>query len=122
MFLLVFTSGSVLAAEDLSGPRAVPTPEQVAWHDTEIGMFIHFAPNTWERSPRHALDKINPERLDTDQWVRVAESMGAKYIVFVANMSRLCMWQTDYRLFDHTAWRGAGRRPVDLSASCKARA
>ncbi|HOS95891.1 MAG TPA: alpha-L-fucosidase, partial [Armatimonadota bacterium] len=70
------------------GPLAKPTPQQAEWHDLEVGMFIHFAPNTWQNQEGDdlstPLDQINPERLDTDQWVSVAESMGARYIVFVA--------------------------------------
>ena len=32
-----------------AGPRlALPTPQQAAWQDDEVGMFIHFAPNTWQ--------------------------------------------------------------------------
>ena len=27
--------------------RALPTADQLAWQDLEIGMFVHFAPNTW---------------------------------------------------------------------------
>ena len=27
---------------------AKPTPQQAAWQDMEVGMFIHFAPNTWQ--------------------------------------------------------------------------
>jgi alpha-L-fucosidase len=106
-----------------------PTPEQLAWQDTEIGMFIHFAPNTWQDQEGDdlstPLDKINPTKLDTDQWVRVAESMGAKYIVFVAkHVGGFCMWQTettDYSI-GHTAWRG-GKGDVlrDLSESCRKR-
>lgn len=127
--IFLLTAGMMLAAEDLSGPRAVPTPEQVAWHDAEIGMFIHFAPNTWQDSEYDRRDtplaKINPDRLDTDQWVSVAESMGAKYIVFVAkHVGGFCMWQTDTTDYGikNTAWRrGTGDVLADLSASCKAR-
>jgi alpha-L-fucosidase len=86
--MVALAVGMILAADDLSGPRALPTPDQVAWQNAEMGMFIHFAPNTWQDSEGDRrdtpLDRINPEKLDTDQWVRVAESLGAKYIVFVA--------------------------------------
>ena len=123
------SASMALASEDLSGPRALPTPEQVAWHDTEIGMFIHFAPNTWQDSEYDRrdtpLDKINPDKLDTEQWVDVAESMGAKYIVFVAkHVGGFCMWQTDTTDYGikNTAWHGGkGDVLADLSASCKAR-
>lgn len=27
---------------------ARPTPQQVAWHDLVLGMFIHLAPQTWQ--------------------------------------------------------------------------
>ncbi len=108
---------------------AVPTPEQAAWQDMELGMFIHFAPNTWqdkEGDDRSTpLDRISPEQLDTDQWVSVAESMGAKYIVFVAkHVGGFCMWQTDTTPYGikHTAWRGGkGDVLADLAASCRKR-
>lgn len=117
-----------LAAADKPG-RVRPTPEQVAWHDCEVGMFIHFAPNTWqdqEYDDRETpLDRINPAQLDTEQWVDVAEAMGAKYIVFVAkHVGGFCMWQTDttdYGIKD-TPWRGGkGDVLADLSASCRKR-
>ena len=31
-----------------SDPRALPTADQIAWQDLEMGMFVHFAPNTWQ--------------------------------------------------------------------------
>lgn len=127
--MLAVAVGMLLSAEELTGPKALPTPEQAAWHDTEIGMFIHFAPNTWqdcEYDRRDTpLDQINPIKLDTDQWVQVAESMGAKYIVFVAkHVGGFCMWQTDTTDYSikNTAWRGGkGDVLADLSASCKKR-
>ena len=57
-----------------SGPErklAVPTPNQTAWQDLEIGMFVHFAPNTWQAREYDdlstPLSAINPAQLDTDQ-------------------------------------------------------
>lgn len=115
-------------AEPKSG-LAVPTEAQAAWHDLEVGMFIHIAPQTWQDSETDNLSTplaaINPEQLDTDQWVRVAESMGAKYIVIVAkHEGGFCWWQT--QTTDHgvrnTPWRGGkGDVLADLSASCRKR-
>jgi len=111
------------------GPLARPTPQQAEWHDLEVGMFLHFAPNTWQNQEGDdlstPLDQINPERLDTDQWVSVAQSMGAKYIVFVAkHVGGFCWWQTDTTDYSvgHTPWRG-GRGDVmaDLADSCRRR-
>jgi alpha-L-fucosidase len=114
---------------DVDGHRlAVPTPAQAAWHDLELGMFIHVAPQTWQDSERDSLktplSSINPEKLDTDHWVRVAQSMGAKYIVFVAkHEGGFCWWPTATTDFSvkNTPWRG-GKGDVlkDLSASCRA--
>lgn len=108
---------------------ARPTPEQVAWQDLEIGMFIHFAPNTWQDNEYDdlstPLEKINPTRLDTDEWVRVAESLGAKYIIFVAkHAGGFCWWQTettDYSV-KNTPWKdGRGDVMADLAKSCAKR-
>lgn len=112
-------------AQELALAR--PSPEQAAWQDLEVGMFVHLAPQTWEDSESDDLsispEKMNPERLDTDQWVRVAESMGARYIVFVAkHEGGFCWWPTDTTDFciKNTPWRdGHGDVLADLSASCR---
>ncbi len=121
--MILVLASSTFAKDNL----AKPTPEQVAWADTEIGMFIHFGPATWqdveEDNLSTPLDQINPEKLDTDQWVQVARDMGAKYVVFVAKHSGgFCSWQTDTTDYSikHTPWRnGKGDVLADLSASCK---
>ncbi len=108
---------------------AKPTPEQAAWQRLELGMFIHFAPNTWQDKEGDdlstPLDQINPEQLDTEQWVDVAEAMGAKYIVFVAkHIGGFCMWQTDTTDYGikNTPWRlGKGDVLAELAASCRKR-
>jgi len=111
------------------GQRAHPSAPQQAWQDLSLGMFIHFAPNTWQDQEYDdlstPLSAINPDKLDTDQWVDAAARMGANYIVFVAkHVGGFCMWQTettDYGI-KNTAWRGGkGDVVADLSASCKKR-
>lgn len=108
---------------------ARPSPQQRAWQDLGVGMFIHFAPNTWQDKEYDDLSTpmsaINPVRLDTDQWVDTADKMGAKYIVFVAkHAGGFCMWQTgttDYSI-KSTPWRGGkGDVVADLAVSCRKR-
>lgn len=93
----------------------------------EIGMFIHFAPNTWQDKEGDdlstPLSQINPAKLDTDQWAQAAKKMGAKYIVFVAkHVGGFCMWPTsttDYSI-KNTPWKdGKGDVVADLAQSCK---
>ena len=109
-------------------PPALPSPAQRAWQDLEVGMFVHFAPNTWQEqeyddrsTPLSALD---PD-IDTDQWVDAAAGLGATYVVLVAkHVGGFCLWQTettDYSI-KNTPWRG-GRGDVmaDLAASCARR-
>lgn len=106
-----------------------PTPAQLAWHDAEVGMFIHFAPNTWQDREYDNLStptgQINPASLDTDQWAQVAHDMGATYVVFVAkHAGGFCWWPTsttDYSLA-HTPWKqGKGDVMADLARSCAAK-
>ncbi len=125
--LCVSASSSVELAAPPAASRPVPTPSQLAWHDLEVGMFIHLGPQTWQDSESDRmntpLSEINPDRLDTDQWVSVAESMGAKYIVFVAkHEGGFCWWPTATTEYSvkGTPWRG-GKGDVmrDLSESCR---
>ncbi|NQV34226.1 MAG: alpha-L-fucosidase [Phycisphaeraceae bacterium] len=106
---------------------AKPTPEQVAWHEMEIEMFVHFAPNTWQNREYddHStpLKKINPTQLDTDQWCEIARSFGAKQIIFVAkHVGGFCMWQTDttdYSIKNTPYKNGRGDVMAELEKSCQ---
>ena len=133
-------TGGVVGGSEPRGPRlaptievegvrlAVPTAEQAVWHDLEIGMFVHIAPQTWQDTETDTmqtpLSAMDPSGLDTDEWVRVAKSMGAKYLVFVAkHEGGFCWWPTETTDYSVRSipWRG-GRGDVmkDLAASCKA--
>ncbi len=128
LFSLLLTVTSVAWCEPEGAKSlAKPTPGQVEWHDMEMEMFLCFDPCTWQNREYddHStpLDKINPDKLDTDQWVRVAVSMGAKQILFVAkHTGGFCWWQTDTTDYGvkETPWlRGKGDVMRDLSASCR---
>ena len=110
-----------------STPRALPSADQIAWQNLEVGMFVHFAPNTWQDTESDnlttPLSAIDPKHLDTNQWAQTAVSLGAKYIVFVAkHQGGFCMWQTettDYSI-RNTPWQGGhGDVLADISASCR---
>jgi alpha-L-fucosidase len=106
---------------------AKPTPEQVEWHDMEIEMFLCLDPCTWQDKEYddHStpLAEINPSKLDTDQWVAVAKSMGAKQIIFVAkHVGGFCWWQTETTDYGvrQIPWRdGKGDVVADLAESCR---
>lgn len=126
---LAFSLAALMLPAALAQTRARPTPQQLVWHDCELGMFIHFAPNTWlDREYDDLslpLEKFNPEQLDTDQWAAAAEAMGAKYIIFVAkHAGGFCLWPTattDYSV-KSTPWRGGkGDILADLAESCRKR-
>ncbi len=110
-----------------SSPRAIPSADQIAWQDLEVGMFVHFAPNTWQDAESDnlstPLSEIDPKELNTDQWAQAAISLGAKYIVFVAkHQGGFCMWQTHTTEYSirNTPWRGGhGDVLADVSASCR---
>jgi alpha-L-fucosidase len=113
--------------ESASTPRALPSADQIAWQNLEVGMFVHFAPNTWQDVESDnlttPLSEMDPKDLNTDQWAQTAISLGAKYIVFVAkHQGGFCMWQTettDYSI-RNTPWRGGhGDVLADISASCR---
>ena len=64
----------------------------------------------------------NPAALDTDEWVKVAVSFGAKYVVAVADhMTGFTYWDTQYHNYSmaHTAYKGGGVDLMkELLASC----
>ena len=109
-----------------SAPLALPSSDQVAWQQLELGMFVHFGPSSWmERELDDGTlhpSAFDPRQLDTDQWVDVAKSMGAKYIVLTAkHTGGFCLWQTHTSEYGvrSTPWRG-GRGDVmaELAESC----
>ncbi len=108
---------------------ARPSAEQRAWQDMELETFVHFGPLTWRPNERDrtlpAAGDMNPSKLDTEQWADVAQSMGAKQLIFVAkHAAGFCWWQTDTTPYSvrNSPWRGGkGDVMKDIAESCRKR-
>jgi alpha-L-fucosidase len=90
-------------------------------------MFACLDPCTWQgrEYDNHStsLSRINPTKLNTDQWCEVAISWGAKEILYVAkHTGGFCWWQTgtsEYSIRNTPYKNGKGDVLKELSESCK---
>lgn len=106
---------------------AKPSDIQYKWQEQERVMFIHFAPTTWTDLEQNdnsvPLERINPTRLNTDQWCEAALAWGAKEILYVAkHTGGFCWWQTEtteYGIRNTPYQNGQGDVFRDLAESCK---
>jgi alpha-L-fucosidase len=110
---------------------AQPTPEQAAWQDLELGLFYCFdiavftenSEGNWQKLGHLDPNLYNPTKLDTDQWLRAARAMGARYTVFVAkHCTGFISWQSDAYAYGvrQSKWReGKGDVMADYMASCR---
>ena len=90
-------------------------------------MFVHFGMATWQGKEyddgNFDLSRVNPSKLNTDQWCEVARSWGAKQIIFVAkHVGGFCWWPTTTTEYcvRNIPWKnGKGDLFAELAASCK---
>lgn len=105
----------------------MPTPEQLTWQQDGFGIFFHFGVNTFagkEWSDGTLSPQIfDPTELDTDEWVRLAREMGAKYVILTAkHHDGFCLWPTattDYSVTSSPWKDGEGDVVREIADACE---
>ena len=125
MIFLLMTMNTLFIQTTLAQPK--PTQQQLAWHNMEFYLFMHFGPNTFtDLEWGHGNEKeevFNPTSLNCEQWCRIAKSAGAKGIIITAkHHDGFCLWPSKFS--KHTVreskWKnGNGDVLKELSVACK---
>ncbi len=122
--ILMFSSCKEVKPPEPYGP--VPTEQQLAWHEMEYYMFVHFTVNTFtDKEWGYGDEKetiFNPDELDCNQWAKVASDAGMKGIIITAkHHDGFCLWPS--KLTDHSVknspWKdGKGDVIMELRKAC----
>ncbi len=127
--ILFFVLISIYSCSQVAPPKPfgpVPSERQLAWHEMEYYMFVHFTVNTFtDKEWGYGDEKesvFNPSELDCRQWAKVAKEAGMKGIIITAkHHDGFCLWPSQYT--DHSVknskWKdGKGDVLLELRKAC----
>ncbi len=122
--IVSFSACSQVKPPEPFGP--LPSERQLAWHDMEYYMFVHFTVNTFtDKEWGYGDEKesvFNPTAMDCRQWAKVAKDAGMKGIIITAkHHDGFCLWPSQYT--DHSVknsvWKdGKGDVLRELRSAC----
>lgn len=125
LFTTLFSSAQNQANTIAYG--ALPTVQQIEWHQMELTAFIHFNMNTFtdkewgDGSEKPEL--FNPTKLDCNQWAATLKNAGFKGIIITAkHHDGFCLWPSAYTKHSvkYSPWKnGQGDVIRELADACQ---
>lgn len=114
-------------------PYPVPNKRQLAWQEAELGVVFHYDVHVFDKkkynqqenriTPNLNYQMFNPEKLDTDQWVKAAKDAGATFALLTASHETgFALFQSKVNPYSLRAldWRnGQGDIVRDFVNSCR---
>ena len=130
-FLLLFSS--CLAQNRITSNYPVPNEKQLAWQEAELGVVFHYDLHVFDGerynqqknriTPIDDYNIFNPVDLDTDQWIRAAKEMGARFALLTAtHETGFALYQSEVNPYSLKAinWKdGKGDIVRDFVESCR---
>jgi len=127
----LFFSATAFPQEEYTFP--VPNKQQLAWQEAELGVVFHYDLHVFDGkrygqgnnriSPIPDYQLFNPEKLDTDQWIKAAKDAGARFALLTAtHETGFALYQSDVNPYCLKAlkWKdGKGDIVKDFVNSCR---
>jgi alpha-L-fucosidase len=129
ILVFLFSVIALLSCSKVTPPQpfgAVPSERQLAWHEMEYYMFVHFTVNTFtDKEWGYGDEKesvFNPTELDCRQWAKVAKDAGMKGIIITAkHHDGFCLWPSQFteHSVKNSVWKkGKGDVLRELRQAC----
>ena len=122
--IILFSACSKVNPPEPFGP--IPSERQLAWHEMEYYMFVHFTVNTFTDKEWGFGDEkesvFNPSEMDCRQWAKTAKDAGMKGIIITAkHHDGFCLWPSEFteHSVKNSVWKdGKGDVVKELRQAC----
>lgn len=136
LFILFFAGSDTVVAQASEPNFPTPNPAQLAWQEAEMGAVFHYDLHVFDgeqyqqngtsgnrTNPVYDYQIFNPEKLDTDQWIKAARDAGFKFAILTAtHETGFALYPSDVNPYSVKAlkWKnGQGDIVRDFVNSCR---